>query len=204
MVYSTPIITKRPPKSDRFDLFSPKLNRHITLFSYWQLQLWIMLETFPCINSFCERPNFIELKNGKQQLIDFWLLRVRSETLLVILNDGVSSLELAKPTQLPISYIRPSLFNRWPYLTKNWQSMLPYLVAQKHWLDDGNIVKVKKQCDRPMTLAQLEIKLSNSDQTQARSTVFAALAKGFIKAPSLKKEPWTPGMLVIPNHCHDS
>ena len=99
MVYSTPTITKRPPKSDRFDLFSPKLNRHITLFSYWQLQLWLILETFPCINSFCERPNFIELKNGKQQLIDFWLLRVRSETLLVILNDGVSSFELAKPTQ---------------------------------------------------------------------------------------------------------
>ena len=51
---------------------------------------------------FCERPDFIGLKNGKQQLIDFWLLRVQSETLLVILNDGVSSLELAKPTQLGI------------------------------------------------------------------------------------------------------
>jgi hypothetical protein len=61
-----------------------------------------MLETFPYIKSFCERPYFIELKNGKQQLIDFWLLQVRSETFLVILNEGVSSLELAKPTQLGI------------------------------------------------------------------------------------------------------
>jgi len=78
MVYSTPTITKRPPKSDRFDLFSPKLNRHITLFSYWQLQLWLILETFP----FCERPDFIELKNGKQQLIDFWLPQVMTGNML--------------------------------------------------------------------------------------------------------------------------
>ena len=55
MTYQHPVHTTRPSKSHRFDFYSPKLGRPITLFSYPQLNQWTLLEAFPAIETFCER-----------------------------------------------------------------------------------------------------------------------------------------------------
>lgn len=51
-----PAVMDRPPKAHRFDVFSPKLGRQVTLFGRDALDLWTTLEGSPQVLSFCERP----------------------------------------------------------------------------------------------------------------------------------------------------
>lgn len=64
MVYQQPVHRARPGKSHRFDVYSPKLGRPLTLFSHNQLRQWTFLEAFPAIKTFNKRPATIELQNG--------------------------------------------------------------------------------------------------------------------------------------------
>jgi hypothetical protein len=198
----TPVHLDRPPNSHRFDVFSPKLNRPLTLFSYSQIHQWLLLEAFPSIRSFCERPDYLALKEGKPVLIDFWIQRPRREEFLVMVGNGTPALELATASPLRVCYITPNALERWATLARNWQSMIPYMAAQRRWFTQDDVVTVAAQCDRPMTLGQLENKLSPRDLSWTRACVFTALAQGRIQAPSLRKEPWSLDTLILPTVRH--
>jgi hypothetical protein len=156
----------------------------------------------PCILTFCERPDYLELKDGRKLIIDFWLQRPKREMFLVLHNRKLSNLEFTKEAPINTRFITTKELDKWPYLLKNWQSMLPYMAAQHRWITEQDIWNTQVLCDRPMTLACLENRLSTSDHTWARSCVFSAIARGLVKAPSLNKASWTTDMLIIPNSYH--
>jgi hypothetical protein len=93
MRYIKPLETVRPARSDRFDAFSPKLGRPLTLFSYSQFQQWLLLEALPSVKAFCERPALLESEDQKPVLIDFWIQGTTAEFFLVIRDDGTPKLK---------------------------------------------------------------------------------------------------------------
>jgi hypothetical protein len=56
-----PVELKRPPCLHRYDPFSPKLSRRLTLFSWNAVLLWTMIERHPAIKTFCKRPGFVHV-----------------------------------------------------------------------------------------------------------------------------------------------
>jgi len=53
------------------EVFSPKLDRRLSLSSYAAWQLWLALEANPAVSTFCERPTFIA--GSPRRVIDFWV-----------------------------------------------------------------------------------------------------------------------------------
>jgi len=189
MRFTKPCQSDRPARSDRFDVFSPKLGRPLTLFSYLQLQQWLLLEAFPSVKAFCERPDLLESEDGKAVLIDFWIQGASNEFFLVIRDDDSPKLR-TRASSLRIRYLRSSHLNGWGILAKNWQSMLPYVVAYRHWLTNDDTVEIVKRCSTPVTLRELENSFPSKEPSWVRACVFDALAKGLLQTQSLRTKPW--------------
>lgn len=93
--YVQPVSSDRPQSAHRFDVYSPKLKRPLTLFGRHALDLWTTLEGSPQVRSFCERPLKIP-GNGKHRCFDFWVSRADGEELLVLrctVNSGHACLK---------------------------------------------------------------------------------------------------------------
>lgn len=74
-----PINMKRSSKfgNNYWEVYSPKLNRNVRLFSDLEYENWILIETNPKIISFCEQP--LEIKETihgklKKSIFDMWVL----------------------------------------------------------------------------------------------------------------------------------
>jgi hypothetical protein len=70
----------------RFEAFSPKLARRLTLYRRPALEQWILLEANPTVVTFCERPGYVQL-DGHRRLADFWVRYVDWQE-LVLLDDS--------------------------------------------------------------------------------------------------------------------
>jgi hypothetical protein len=198
--YIKPYQTSRPARSDRFDVFSPKLGRPLILFSYLQLQQWLLLEAFPSVKAFCERPDLLEVQDGKTVLVDFWIQSASNEFFLVIRADDSPKPNLANPAAVRTRYLKSSHLRSWSTLAKNWQSMLPYVVAYRHWLTSEDTVDIIKRCSSPLTLGELENSFSSKESSWVRACVFDALGKGLLRAPSLKTKQWNQFLQLSPVH----
>lgn len=181
---------ERPARSDRFDVFSPKLNRPLTLFSYSQFQQWLLLEAFPSVKTFCERPVLLESQDQKPVLIDFWIQGSTAEFFLLIRDDRPPKLKQTGPHSLRVRYLKHRQLDRWGVFAQNWQSMLPYIVAYRHWLTNNDTNDIIKRCSSRITLGELENAYSSKEPSWVRACVFDALAKGSLQAPSIKSKPW--------------
>src|SRR6266478_2628036 len=73
--YEKPIEVSRRPWQRRIEVYSPKLKRRVTLFSWASHDAWLLLEADPAVKVFCERPAYLE--GGAGRLIDFWVCRGR-------------------------------------------------------------------------------------------------------------------------------
>jgi hypothetical protein len=80
--YERPIEVSRRPRQRRIEVYSPKLKRRITLFSWAAHDAWLLLEADPAVKTFCERPAYLEGDGGR--LIDFWVSRGRHAKFWVV------------------------------------------------------------------------------------------------------------------------
>jgi hypothetical protein len=78
-----PLTLARPRGAHRFEAFSLKLARRVTLYRHAALQQWVLLEASPSVEAFCERPGFVSI--GRQQfLADFWVRYADREELVIL------------------------------------------------------------------------------------------------------------------------
>jgi hypothetical protein len=54
-----PLALARPRSAHRFEAFSLKLARRVTLYRHVALQQWVLFEANPTVEAFCERPGFV-------------------------------------------------------------------------------------------------------------------------------------------------
>ena len=69
--YERAVETKRRPEQRRIEVFSPKIKRRLTLFSWDSHDAWLLLEADPTVQAFCERPAYVE--GGAGRVLDFWV-----------------------------------------------------------------------------------------------------------------------------------
>ena len=59
MKYSRALPFSRPSGRRRFEVFSPKIGRRLSVGSYDASKTWLVIEANPVIGSFCERPAYV-------------------------------------------------------------------------------------------------------------------------------------------------
>jgi hypothetical protein len=95
--YEKPIEISCRPWQRRIEVYSPKLKRRLTLFSWAAHDAWLLLEADPAVNAFCERPAYVE--GGAGRLIDFWVGRGRHAQFWVVLLAESEKTALPKSVQ---------------------------------------------------------------------------------------------------------
>ena len=73
--YDNAMELRRRPWQRRIEVYSPKIQRRLTLFSRDAHDAWLLLEADPEVRAFCERPAYVAGEAGR--LIDFWVDRGR-------------------------------------------------------------------------------------------------------------------------------
>lgn len=85
--YDRPADNRRPYGSHRFDVYSAKLRRRVTLFGVRALEHWIALEADATVKQFCERPLVVrDVRPGR--VVDFWASGSGFSKFVFLIRDG--------------------------------------------------------------------------------------------------------------------
>lgn len=76
MAYTEPVSPKGKRYINRWDSFSPRLNRDVLLYNDLLYDFWALIETDPSVKTFCERPlNIKQLVDANiiESTFDMWV-----------------------------------------------------------------------------------------------------------------------------------
>lgn len=188
-----PATVTRPPHLNRYDLFSPKLARRLTLFSWNSVLLWTMIESHAAIKKFCERPGSIRV-DGDWRLADFWVQRDGQSEFLLLEHSPLKDTAEATPRLesdlgLRTRTVLDAELGANTVWIKNWQQMLPYLVSNRCFLEPRQLDRILILCQVPQMLVDIERAELPANPIIARTAVFELVRQGTLLAEDLHRDP---------------
>jgi hypothetical protein len=169
-------------------VYSPKLKRRVTLFSWAAHDAWLLLESDPAVKVFCERPAYVE--GGAGRLIDFWVSRGRHAKFWVLWPSESEKPALPKSVQgVALRVLRRADLMAIDRRIHNWSQILPYRVSFARY-PNGRLQKdIFNRLEKPHRLERLEAAFHPLDVATVRASLFELLATGKIIAPDLDSRP---------------
>lgn len=196
-----PVEVARPPHLHRFDLFSPKLARRLTLFSWDAVLLWTMIESHPAIKKFCERPGLVHV-HGDWRLAEFWVQRDDHSEFLLLEHSSLQNLVSAAPRiesdlgSRTRTVLEKELAAHATWI-KNWQEILPYLVSNRDFVEPRQLDRILTFCQSPQRLGDIERAELPGDPVITRTAVFELARKGKLLAEDLHTDRLSPASRFI-------
>lgn len=193
--YSCPIAFARNGWRRRIEVFSPKLDRRVSLGSYEAYGTWLVVEANPAIETFTERP--ARVGGTGSAMIDFWI-RLRDapagefwlierrradehdELVSDECPDAVSSLH-----GLPVRVIRQSELQAWAVPIANWSRIVPYLISYRRFRDPILEQAIVVYLSKPRALDAVLQHFPGRDSGSVEGSLFALLACGRVVSPDL-------------------
>jgi len=191
-----PIEVTRPPYLHRYELFSPKLERRLTLFSWNAVLQWIMLESDAAIERFCERPCLVPVQ-ADWQLADFWVLRKGQSEFLLLqdaprLNPVGIALRIGSDLGKKTRTVLLEALQGNDLWISNWRQILPYLASNRQFIETRQFDRILKLCEAPRMLVDIERAELPGDPTITRTAVFELVRRGQLIAEDLHSHPLRP------------
>jgi hypothetical protein len=187
-----PLTLPRPRGAHRYDVFSPKLGRRLTLYRRSAFEAWLMLEADPAAKSFCERPGFMAV-DGQRCVVDFWA-RSDDHECLVVLSEPTPATDRPRsrldfdPEAFAVRHIDAAERAAARVWTGNWQRMLPVLVAARGLVKPSLRGAIERFVVSSQSLMTIEREFSTGDPALIRAAVFELLHCGSIHALELHTE----------------
>jgi hypothetical protein len=182
--YEKPIEISRRPWQRRIEVYSPKLKRRLTLFSWAAHDAWLLLEADPAVKVFCERPAYVEGQAGR--LIDFWVNLGRHAKFWVLWNSELEKPAFPKSVDgVGLRVLRRADLMSLDRRIHNWSQILPYRVSFARYPDVRLQEDILIRLEKPHRLERLEAAFQPLDVTAVRAALFELLATGKIIAPDL-------------------
>ena len=155
LCYDNAMELRRRPWQRRIEVYSPKIQRRLTLFSRDAHDAWLLLEADPEVRTFCERPAYVAGEAGR--LIDFWVDRGRHAKFW-ILGDGKDE-DAGLPATLHGVAVR--IIHRADMIAaemrvKNWSQIIPYLISFKRHANRRLQEEIFARVEKPHRLEHLE------------------------------------------------
>jgi hypothetical protein len=186
--YDNAMEFRRRPWQRRIEVYSPKINRRLTLFSRDAHDAWLLLEADPKVRSFCERPAYVAGETGR--LIDFWVDRGRHAKFWIL--GGAESEADGLPSTLHGIAVR--VLHRADMIAaetriKNWSQIVPYLISFKRHTNRRLQEEVFARVEKPHRLEHLEAAFQPIDVSAVRASLFKLVAEGRVVAPDIDVVP---------------
>ncbi len=203
--FQAPADDRRPYRCHRFDVWSPKLNRRLTLFGEWALNAWIAIEADPSITGLCERPMVVGSQKPPR-VVDFWIKRSATEELWLLLRQkeqaSLAQGEMLVPAfrswaegaGMSVRLLRLEELALCEQLSRNWSAVLHYLAANHALLRPDLIDGLREACRGGAQLQALERRFAVEDPILVRTAVFSLLHQGVVRAGEFASNPIGPSM----------
>ena len=189
--YEKPVEIKRRPWQRRIEVYSPKLKRRLTLFSWAAHDAWVLLEADPAVKGFCERPAYVE--GGAGRLIDFWVNRGRHTKFQVLWASESEKPVFSKSLHgVALQVLRRADLMALDQRIQNWSQILPYRVSFARYGNAQLQKDIFSRLAKPHRLERIEAAFHPIDVTAIRAALFELLATGKIAAPELDSKPLGP------------
>lgn len=186
--FKEPAYNRRPYGCHRYDVFSPKLQRQVTLYGRNALDLWTTLEASPQVLSFCERPMLIPDISPKRAF-DFWVQRAAGDEFLILLNvpespdgpgqprgaQGMAGTVVAGGT---VRCLDSREMAQHSIALTNWGWIIRDLSAFGRFIPPAVRNDVRNALEGGKTIAQLQAELAPVDGSTVKLAVFALLHCG--------------------------
>jgi len=186
--YTQPLEVKRRPWQRRIEVFSPKLRRRLTLFSREALDAWVLLEADPRVQSFCERPAYVEGTAGRT--FDFWIDRGRHQNFWVVSPPETEMKSLAKSARgIAVKILQHADLIALSMRIQNWGQILPYRICAMRSADRRLQRDILARLEKPHRLERIEAAFHPLDVSSVRSALFELLAAGKVTAPEIDTVP---------------
>ncbi len=206
--YETPVKVARPYGSYRYDVFSLKAGRRMTLFGKAALSQFIELEADHEVTALCERP--IKIPDSKlNRVVDFWALRGGRQHFYLLLS-GDASHRKNKPKPAIENFrewvegesgvlheVFADAFVKCRTLHDNWTAILQHVVAHRGLVTSAHLERLAIELNPTFTLQQAEAQFHDMDAMLVRAAVFTLLTSGRLSCASLAKEALAPTTLLV-------
>lgn len=207
--YTAPADTRRPYGAHRFDVYSLKAKRRLTLFGVRTLVHWVGLEADPAVTRLCERPLVIR-DVRPHRVVDFWVNGPEVNKFVLLLRDGevkdaerrrqaltafrtwaadvgCTVEELPRPTTPPTGV----WLSNWIQVLQQISSYEPYLTAQL-----VRRVENELSARKPMRIV-LEA-VSDIDPESVRAAICMLIRRGTHRIVDLDSQPLSDDLEVVP------
>ena len=171
--YDNAIEFRRRPWQRRIEVYSPKIQRRLTLFSRDAHDAWLLLEADPEVRTFCERPAYVAGEAGR--LIDFWVDRGRHANFWIL---GSADPEAGSwPSTLHGISVR--VLHRADMIAaemrvKNWSRIVPYLISFKRDTNRRLQQEIFARVEKPHRLEHLEAAFQPIDVSVVRASLYSS------------------------------
>ena len=212
--YHQPADGHRPYGAHRFDVYSLKARRRLTLFGRGPLGLWVQLEADPTVVNLCERPLVVP-DSSPHRVVDFWA-RGQGFDRLIFLIRGDDPISRAKrEAQLAGFRIwaadagctieeRPALENAngQNFWLDNWIVMLQYCGSYASSLGQDYLERIGRLIDAPTSLGKLiEVAAHDGacdDPDIVRAAIYEFVRQGRARIPGLESARLHDGLVLEP------
>lgn len=188
--YHTAISNSRPRGCRVIESYSPKLGRRLQCFGENAYRQWICLEADPLVESFCERPTYLNSGDEKRP-VDFWVGYEDHEVLLDLnaATENPASTVTVDGAELKVLSVSPVELAAARVWIANWARLLPLIISCRNQIPSSLQNSILKSITAPMPLSRIEQEFVTGDPTLVRAAVFDLLHQGKLRAPQLQTEP---------------
>src|ERR1700721_1293343 len=105
--YERAVEIKRPAGSRRIKIFSPKIKRRLTLFSWRTHDAWLLLEADPTFQDLCERRAYVDGEAGR--VLDFWVAQGNGRAKFLVVSTEEADAKSLPPSVQGVILRRPDM-----------------------------------------------------------------------------------------------
>jgi hypothetical protein len=186
--YERAVEAKRRPGQRRIEVYSPKIRRRITLFSWDAHDAWLLLEADPAVRTFCERPAYVD--GGAGRVLDFWVDQGSHSRFWALSSEGSESETLPSSAHgVSLRILRRPDIIAFAMRIQNWAQIVPYRVSFVRQSDRRLQNDICARLEKPHRLERIEAAFHPIDISAVRAALFDLLADGKVTAPDIDSTP---------------
>jgi len=200
LFYETPADNRRPHGSYRFDVYSLKAKRRMTLYGKSALCLFIDLEADFEVSAICERA--LVIPNTKPaRVVDFWAMRGGVPTFFLLTKQSEAWMNEKKKFAYVDFYkwvadcnakvveVLVDEFEKRRVRYDNWSTILQHLISHRGQVSENLVERCTNLMPAKWRLQDFEKSISDVDAMLVRATVFTLLTEGKLRCHTIDSLP---------------
>jgi hypothetical protein len=198
--------SRRPYGSHRFEVFSLKARRRLTLFGVAALRCWLRLEATPAVTQLCERPVLLP---ERKKPVDFWSAGSGRSKFSVVCSEDVAIEaaggevphpafeQWAQSVGCTVEYVGPSVLAGNATWYANWIDLLQHLARFQAGVTEDLERRAADAMGEIVPVSSVLRALDDVEPARVRAAVYSLVHKGHAELVSAASDRLSDASKVV-------